>query len=189
MGGAGSVRNKSSTSISLGGPNKTHSLFIYAPGRTAGWWSPPHPTKLRPRLQHLGWASPPQQQVDATAGDSFDVSIIKLREGVGFEGGVPAAPSHGPGARSERVGPPEKIRARVTRAESSRSCGLPSRPGKFAHKLARRISRGKPARLIPIRLVQVCQLAPGRRTWTKPKTRVACVPPVPGWGPGHPNNS
>ena len=111
MGGAGSARNKSSTSISLGGPNKTHSLFIYAPGRTAGWWSPPHPTKLRPRLQHLGWASPPQQQVEATAGESFDVSIIKLREGVGFEGGVPAAPSHGPGARFERVGPPEKIRA------------------------------------------------------------------------------
>ena len=104
MGGAGSVRTKSSTSISLGGPNKTHSLFIYAPGRTAGWWSPPHPTKLRPRLQLLGWASPPQQQVEATAGESFDVSIIKLREGVGFEGGVPAAPSQGHGLRSERAG-------------------------------------------------------------------------------------
>ena len=129
MGGAGSARNKSSTSISLGGSNKTLSLFIYAPGRTAGWWSPPHPTKLRPRLQHLGWASPPQQQVEATAGESFDVSIIKLREGVGFEGGVPAAPSHGPGARFERAGPsddaqfvlPASSRAKLTRESSGRS--------------------------------------------------------------------
>ena len=101
--GTGVHESTRSTSISLGGPSKTHSLFIYAPGRTAGWWSPPHPTKLRPRLRLLSWASPPQQQVEATAGVSYDVSIIKLREGVDFEGVAPAAPSQGHGLRSERA--------------------------------------------------------------------------------------
>ena len=133
MGGAGSVRTKSSTSISLGGPNKTHSLFVYAPGRTAGWWSPPHPTKLRPRLRLLSWASPPQQQVEATAGVSYDVSIIKLREGVDFEGVAPAAPSQGHGLRSERAGPSDEAQ------------GIP--PANSRTKLARRTLRTVSARL------------------------------------------